>query len=98
MGLSGLWLPPSATDPPEKVYRCKTPGCGATFRESERGKWQRHVIACDRKNEDIAQAELAALDASSFTSVKHSDEEQLSWWRRRVARGGKPPKKPLIGV
>lgn len=79
-----LWIPESAREAPQKVYRCGL--CDKRFPAHQQREWQRHVGACFKRNEDIVAAAEKARKASAFTAVQ--DEEQLRWLRERAREGG----------
>lgn len=54
------------------------------FPYSQRQQWQRHVIACDRRNPEVVEGHQEAKESSLFTSI--GDKEQVAWLRERQRR------------
>lgn len=86
--MSDLWLPDSARPAPKKVYVCHL--CGTRFPERQTQQWQRHVLACDRRNGEQVDKAVAAAESSVFTSI--ADKEQYAFLRKQAV------KKKLKGI
>lgn len=79
-----LWIPKSAV---EKRRKCVI--CGKRFPWDQQTQFQRHVIACDKKNPEVIEGIEAARQSSAFTDFY--DKEAVAWVAKRKAEG-KPVK------
>lgn len=85
--MADIWVPGDFTkDKNRRVLVCFT--CEATFELDEVGKYERHVDACARRNEDQIEAEL---DAGSIARKLPSmygkdvpDPEYERWYKRNA--------------
>lgn len=75
---SGLIIPRSAlAEPSKEVLVCST--CVMEFPMQQQGDWERHIVKCAARNEDLVEAELAAKEETYLTSS--ADPEHFAWVR-----------------
>ena len=80
----GLLVPPSAVERDKPNLRCNV--CKREFPASQEQQWQRHVIACARKNEELVdRAVYHKREADHVLGI--GDEEKHTWVRQRKAEG-----------
>lgn len=75
--MPALWTPPKPV-----AFRCRVPGCGATFTEDEHRSYIDHTVACAAKT-DTFERHAAMRDDNYFTGI--ADTEGYRWHRETQA-------------
>lgn len=81
-----LWLPTAA----RPHYKCHVADCDATFTRDQKAAYQRHVVACARKNRSALEQEIGEHrenrphKGTAFDGPV--DPERASWLRRKFGR------------